>query len=217
MRYGVLGTGTVGQTIATKLTELGHDVRMGSREAGNERAVAWAASAGDAGSEGTFAEAAEFGEVLVNATSGQGSLAALEAAGAENLSGKLLIDVANPLDFSGDGPPRLAFVNDTSLGEEVQAAVPEARVVKALNTINAAIMVSPGDLPEPTDIFICGNDDGAKGEVTDLLEGFGWERERIRDLGPISSARGTEMYLPLWLRLMGTLGSPAFNIRLVSG
>ena len=188
---------------------------MGSREARNEKAVAWAGEGGDAASEGSFADAAEFGEIVVNATAGTGSLAALEAAGLENLAGKVLIDIANPLDFSQGMPPTLAFVNETSLGEEIQSAVPEARVVKALNTVNASVMVNPADLPEPTDIFVCGNDEAAKAEVADLLASFGWERERIRDLGDISAARGTEMYLPLWLRLMGAMGGPGFNVRVV--
>ncbi len=214
-RYGVLGTGTVGQTIATKLVELGHEVMLGSRAAGGEKASAWAAEAGGSASEGAFADAAEFGETVVNATAGTASLAALELAGAANLAGKVLIDVANPLDFSQGMPPTLTFVNDTSLGEEIQTAVPEARVVKTLNTVNAAVMVSPGDLAEPTDIFVAGNDEAAKAEVAELLASFGWEPGRIRDLGEISAARGMEMYLPLWVRLMGPLGGPGFNARIV--
>ena len=165
----------------------------------------------------TFAEAAEFGEVVVNATAGTASLAALEQAGIANLAGKVVIDIANPLDFSRGMPPALTFVNDTSLGEEIQAALPDARVVKALNTVNAAVMVDPGSLAEPTDIFVPGNDHAAKAKVTDLLAEFGWERERIRDLGDISGARGMEMWLPLWVRLMGTLGGPQFNAKLVGG
>jgi predicted dinucleotide-binding enzyme len=216
-RYGVLGTGNVGRTLATKLVELGHEVRMGSRSAGNEKAAEWASSAGERGSEGDFASAAEFGETVVNATAGVASLAALEQAGIENLAGKVLVDVANPLDFSQGMPPTLAFAGDTSLGEEIQSALPEARVVKALNTVNASIMVSPGDLPEPTEIFVAGNDDAAKAEVTDLLVEFGWAPERVRDLGDISAARGMEMWLMLWLRLMGSIGGPQFNLRLVAG
>ena len=215
MRFGVLGTGMVGQGIAGKLVELGHEVRMGSRQAGNEKAVAWAAEAGDGASEGSFADAAEFGEVVVNATAGGASVEALEAAGAENLGGKVLIDVANALDFSQGMPPTLSVCNDDSLGEQIQRAFPEARVVKALNTMNASVMVSPGALGETTNLFICGNDDGAKDEVAGLLQTFGWVKERITDLGDISAARGQEMYLPLWLKLYGALGTSEFNIGIV--
>jgi hypothetical protein len=215
MRFAVLGTGVVGQTLAGKLVELGHEVRMGSRQAGNEKAAAWASEAGDGASEGSFADAAEFGEVVVNATAGGASLEALEAAGTENLSGKVLIDVANALDFSQGMPPTLSVCNDDSLGEQLQRAFPEARVVKALNTVNAAVMVSPGSLGETTNLFICGNDEGAKEEVAGLLQTFGWVKERITDVGDIAAARGTEMYLPLWLRLYGLLGTGEFNIGIV--
>ena len=215
MRFGVLGTGMVGQGIAGKLVELGHEARMGSRQAGNEKAVAWASEAGDGASEGSFADAAEFGEVVVNATAGGASVEALEAAGAENLDGKVLIDVANALDFSQGMPPTLSVCNDDSLGERIQRAFPEARVVKALNTMNASVMVSPGALGETTNVFICGNDDGAKDEVAGLLQTFGWVKERITDLGDITAARGQEMYLPLWLKLYGALGTSEFNIGIV--
>ena len=150
MRFGVLGTGMVGQAIAGKLVAVGHEVKMGSREAGNEKAVAWASEAGEGASEGSFADAAGFGEVVVNATAGAHSLEALEAAGAENLAGKVLIDVANALDFSQGMPPTLTVCNDDSLGEQIQRAFPDARVVKALNTINASVMVAPGSLGETT-------------------------------------------------------------------
>jgi predicted dinucleotide-binding enzyme len=215
VRIGVLGTGTVGRTLAEKLVEVGHEVRMGSREAGNENAAEWAAAAGEAGSEGTFADAAEFGELVINATAGGASLEALRAAGAESLGGKVLVDVANPLDFSDGMPPTLTVSNDDSLGEQIQEAFPEARVVKALNTVNAAVMVAPGALDESTNLFVCGNDRAAKGQVIELLETFGWLSGDILDLGDISAARGTEMYLPLWLRMMGALETPQFNIRVV--
>jgi predicted dinucleotide-binding enzyme len=217
VRIGVLGTGTVGRTLAEKLVEVGHEVRMGSREAGNENAAEWAAAAGEAGSEGTFADAAEFGELVINATAGGASLEALRAAGAESLGGKVLVDVANPLDFSDGMPPTLTVSNDDSLGEQIQEAFPEARVVKALNTVNAAVMVAPGALDESTNLFVCGNDRAAKGQVIELLETFGWLSGDILDLGDISAARGTEMYLPLWLRMMGALETPQFNIRVVRG
>ena len=215
MRFGVLGTGTVGQAIGGKLVSLGHEVSMGSRQAGNEKAVAWAAEAGDGAGEGTFADAAGFGEVLVNATAGTASLEALEAAGAENLAGKVLIDVSNPLDFSQGMPPVLSVCNDDSVAERIQRAFPDARVVKALNTINASVMVAPGDLGGSTTVFVCGNDEGAKAQVVELLRSFGWGEGNVLDLGDVGAARGTEMYLPLWLRLMGALGTADFNIKVV--
>ncbi len=215
MRVAVLGTGGVGQTIGSKLVELGHEVTMGSRSAGNEDASAWAQAAGSGAAHGSFADAAAAGEIVFNCTSGVASLEALEAAGAENLSGKVLVDVANPLDFSQGMPPTLSVCNDDSLGERIQAAHPDAKVVKALNTVNAAVMVDPGSLSEPGTIFIAGDDDGAKQEVKALLGAFGWPEDSILDLGEIGAARGMEMYLPLWLRMMGALDTAAFNIRVL--
>lgn len=212
MRFGVLGTGVVGTTVGRKLVELGHEVRMGSRSAGNEKAVAWASSVGAGGSEGTFEDAAAFGEIVVNATSGAASLDALGAAGAPNLAGKVLIDISNPLDFSAGFPPTLTVCNTDSLGEQIQRAFPDARVVKALNTINADVMIDPGMIAEPTNLFICGDDDAAKNDVVELLGTFGWPPDSIVDLGDISNARGTEMYLALWIRLYGTLGTGHFNV-----
>jgi predicted dinucleotide-binding enzyme len=215
MKFGVLGTGMVGLTIATKLAELGHEVTVGSRSADNEDASAWAHDAGEGASNGTFADAAAGAEIVFNCTSGGHSLDALEMAAAENLGGKVLVDVANPLDFSRGMPPTLSVCNDDSLGERIQTVFAGARVVKSLNTVNAAVMTDPGSLSEPTNIFVCGNDDAAKGQVRDLLGDFGWEADAILDLGDISAARGTEMYLPLWLRMMGALDSAAFNIKVV--
>lgn len=214
MRIGVLGTGIVGRTLGGKLVELGHEVRMGSRRAGNENAVEWAAGAGGGASEGTFADAAEFGELVINATGGKVSLDALGMAGADNLAGKVVIDVSNALEF-GDGPPVVGVAPDDSLGERIQAACPDAKVVKALNTMNASMMVAPGSLGESTNAFVCGNDDAAKAQVIELLETFGWLSGDIVDLGDISAARGAELYVALWVRLMGALGTPVFNIRLV--
>ena len=214
MRIGVLGTGIVGRTLGVKLVDLGHEVRMGSRQAGNENAVEWAQGAGQGASEGTFADAAEFGELLINATGGNVSLEALGMAGAENLAGKVLVDVSNALEF-GDGPPVIGVAPDDSVGERIQAAFPDARVVKALNTMNTSVMVAPGSLGESTNAFVCGNDDAAKAQVIELLETFGWLSGDIVDLGDISAARGAELYVALWMRLMGALGTPAFNIRLV--
>jgi predicted dinucleotide-binding enzyme len=214
MRIGVLGTGAVGRAIATKLVELGHEVHMGSRTAHNEAAAAWAAENGKRANAGTFADAAEFGELIFNCTSGAGSLDALTAAGPANLAGKILVDVANALDLSHGMPPSLFVCNTDSLGEQIQAAFPDARVVKALNTINADVMVEPPRVPGEHIVFVCGNDSQAKVEVTRLLGEFGWPGDRVIDLGDITSARGTEMYLALWLRLYGVVGAPDFNITL---
>jgi len=212
MRIGVLGTGMVGQTIATKLVELGHEVTMGARSAGSEKAVGWAAGAGDAASAGSFADATAHGELVFNCTAGTASIEALRAAGDEELRGKVLVDVANPLDFSRGMPPTLSVCNDDSLGELIQSTFPDTRVVKALNTVNAAVMVNP---IEGTNVFVCDDDDAAKDEVKALLHDFGWPADSVLDLGGIDGARGMEMYLPLWLRMMGALGTPSFNIAIV--
>lgn len=215
MKIGVLGTGMVGNTIASKLVALGHDVRMGSRTKGNEKAVAWASEAGERASEGTFADAAAFGEMVFNCTSGAHTMAVLEAAGAEALEGKILVDISNPLDFSNGFPPHLFTAGTDSLGEQIQEAHPEAKVVKTLNTVSAPVMVAPKSVAggEHT-LFVCGNDAEAKQRVSGLLtEWFGWSD--VLDLGDISMSRGTEGYLPLWVRLFGTLQSPMFSIKVV--
>jgi predicted dinucleotide-binding enzyme len=204
----------VGKTIASKLVELGHEVSMGSRAAGNENAVAWATEAGEGASEGAFADAAEFGEIVFNCTAGVASLDALKAAGDTNLAGKLLIDVANPLDFSHGMPPSLSVCNTDSLAERIQRAFPATRVVKALNTVNCDVMVEPARVPGEHIVFVCGNDAEAKEKAVRLLSEFGWRVERVLDLGDITAARSTEMYLPLWLNLMGQLGTLHFNIEL---
>lgn len=213
MRIGVLGTGAVGRRIATKLVELGHEVTMGSRSADSEGLTGWLRETGGAAAGGTFAEAASGAELVFNCTAGGASLEALEAAGAENLAGKVLVDVSNALDFSKGAPPTLSICNDDSLGERIQATFPEAKVVKALNTINNQVMTEPGRLPGAHNVFVCGEDDAAKATVSQLLQSFGWPNEAIVDLGGISAARGTEMYLPLWLHLMGSLGTADFNIQ----
>jgi len=214
MKIGVLGTGSVGRRIATKLVELEHEVTMGSRSADGEALCEWIEETGPGAAGGTFADAAAAGELLFNCTAGEASLEALAAAGADNLSGKVLVDVSNPLDFSGGMPPTLTVCNDDSLGERIQAAFPDARVVKSLNTINNQVMTDPGRLPGAHNVFVCGEDEEAKEAVTELLVEFGWPPESIVDLGGIAAARGTEMYLPLWLRLMGALGTADFNIQL---
>jgi predicted dinucleotide-binding enzyme len=212
MRIGVLGTGTVGRTIGSALLRQGHEVRMGSRSAGNEAAVAWAAEIGGPATEGSFADAAGFGELNFNATNGAASLQALEAAGAEQLAGKVLVDVANPLDVSKGMPPTLTVCNDDSLAEQIQRAFPDVRVVKALNTVTAAVMVAPDRVPGTHTVFVCGDDAGAKAQVGELLRGFGWPAESILDLGGIEAARGPELYLPLWLRLWGATGTAILNV-----
>ena len=212
MRIGVLGTGMVGHALATKLVQLGHEVKMGSRTEGNEKATAWAETAGANASHGTFADAAEFGELIVHCTAGMHALAALGEAGVANLSGKVVIDVSNPLDFSGGMPPTLAVCNTDSLGEQIQSTFDDARIVKALNTMNCNVMVDPSLVPGDHAVMICGDDADAKRQVRELLKSFSWPAERIVDLGGIRAARGLEMYLPLWLSLMGATGGPNFNI-----
>lgn len=215
MKFAVLGTGMVGQAIGDKLVSLGHEVMMGSRERGNEKAVAWVATAGESAREGSFAAAARFAETVVNATAGAASLDALSSAGAEDLAGKVLIDIANPLDFSAGMPPTLTVCNTDSLGEQIQRAFPEARVVKALNTIASDVMVEPSIVPGSHTLFICGDDQAAKAQVVELLESFGWPNGDIMDLGDITAARATEMYLALWLRLWGVTGTGHLNVRVV--
>lgn len=212
MRIGVLGTGAVGRAIATRLVQLGHQVTRGSRSADGEALTGWVSGAGESAKGGTFADAAADAELLFNCTAGTASLQALGAAGAENLAGKTLVDVSNPLDFSGGTAPTLSVCNDDSLAERIQAAFPEARVVKALNTVNCEVMVDPGRVRGDHSVFVCGNDDAAKAQVVALLGAFGWHGDSIVDLGDLGGARGTEMYLPLWLRIYGALGSANFNI-----
>lgn len=214
MKLGVLGTGMVGNTIATKLVQLGHEVKMGSRTAGNEKAVQWAKANGAKASNGTFAEAAEFGEIIFNCTAGSASLEALKLAGAKNLKGKILVDISNPLDFSKGMPPTLTVCNTDSIGEQIQRAFPDAKVVKTLNTINCNVMVTPHIVPGPHDIFMSGNDAKAKAKVREIVtDWFGWKS--VIDLGDITTARGPEMYLALWVRLMAVNQTPNFNIRIV--
>ena len=216
MKIAVLGTGMVGTTIASKLIELGHEVSLGSRSADNEKAKAWLEQIdSDRARAATFADAAGWAELVFNCTAGVASLEALQLAGADKLANKILVDVANPLDFSQGMPPRLSVCNETSLGEQIQAAFPETRVVKTLNTVAANLMVAPRDLPGDHVMFISGNDADAKREVeqTILRDWFDWPE--VLDLGDITTARGTEMYLALWVRMWGALGTAAFNVAIV--
>jgi hypothetical protein len=217
MNIGVLGTGMVGQALATKLVQIGQAVMMGSRTANSEAGQQWRRAA-PGGKLGTFADAAAFGEVVLDCTNGANALTALREAGAAHLRGKILIQVGNPLDLSHGMPPTMTVCNTDSLGEQTQREFPEVRVVKALNTINCDIMVAPERVPGDHDLFICGNDAGAKREVTRLLgEWLGWKAANVIDLGDISNSRGTEMFLALWTRLWGAVGHPHFNIRVVRG
>ena len=225
VRLGILGTGTVGKTIAARLAGLEHDVMVGTRNPeetrsrtepdpyGNPPFSAWQEEHPEV-KLGTFAQAAAHGEMIVNATAGAVSLEALEQAGEDNLSGKVLIDISNPLDFSKGMPPSLSVVNTDSLGEQIQRRFPEAKVVKTLHTMNAYLMVDPAQLAGGDhSVFVSGDDPEAKAAVTDLLRSFGWTD--IIDLGDITTARGTEMVLPVWLRLFGALQKPVFNFKIV--
>ena len=215
MRIGIFGTGSVGKAIGSRLVEVGHQVCMGSRTTDNGSATEWSAAAGELATHGTFADAAAFGELLVNATMGLGSLDAIGSVASADLEGKVLLDISNPLDFSAGFPPTLAIKDSDSLAETIQRTFPGLRVVKALNTMTADVMVHPAQLGGPHDVFLSGNDADAKAAVTEILAGFGWPAEDLLDLGDLSTARGVEMYMPLWLRLMGALGTPAFNIKVV--
>ena len=217
MKVGVLGTGMVGRAIATKLVAVGHETMMGSRTPDNEAASAWVAETGATASHGTFADAAAFGALIVNCTAGSASIDALALAGAEALTGKVVLDLANPLDHSAGFPPTLFVSNTDSLGERIQRAFPDAKVVKSLNTMNCDVMVAPTLVPGDHVVFVSGDDAGAKAEVTSLLESFGWPPDRVVDLGGIETARGPEQYLPLWLRLYGGFGTGTFNIAIARG
>ena len=211
MNIGVLGTGMVGNSIASKLVAVGNSVMMGSRTRGNDKAVAWVQSAGAGASEGSFADAAAHGEIVVNCTGGNVSLDALRAAGAQNLDGKVLVDISNALDFSR-GYARLTVCNDDSLGEQIQREFPAARVVKTLNTMNHLVMIDPSRVSGDHVVFLSGDDDTAKESTAAILESFGWPRPRIVDLGGIITARGVEMAVLHWINLRIHLDSSDFNL-----
>lgn len=214
MKIGILGTGVVGRTIGTKLVQLGHDVRMGSRTADNPKALEWIRSVGTGATCGTFGDAAAHGEIVFNCTSGSGAILALNMCGAENLDGKILVDVTNPLESSRGMPPSLSICNTDSLGEKIQKTYPGLRVVKTLNSVNCRVMVDPSLVKGDHDMFISGNDSAAKERVIEILkEWFGWKS--VIDLGDISGARSQEMMLPMWLRLMGIFGNPDFNFKVI--
>jgi len=215
VRIGVLGTGVVGKTIGSRLVGLGHEVTMGSRTADNEAATEWAAQAGEGATNGTFADAAAFGEVLFNCTGGMVSLDALDAAGDDNLAGKVLLDVSNALDFSGGFPPSLAVVNTDSVAEQIQRRFPSARVVKTLNTMNASVMVDPARLPGHHNVFVSGDNAEAKSVAAGILRSFGWPEDAVIDLGDVTTARGAEMLVALWVRLRMAFDTSDFNIAVV--
>jgi 8-hydroxy-5-deazaflavin:NADPH oxidoreductase len=219
MKIAVLGTGMVGDTIGSRLIELGHEVKMGSRTADNEKAKAFVEKNNGKATAGTFADAAAFGEIIINCTAGAGSIEALKMAGEANVNGKIIIDIANPLDFSKGMPPSLIpeLSNTNSLGEEIQKTFPAAKVVKTLNTMWCGLMVNPAMINSGDHTnFISGNDKDAKQKVKTLLNEFGWKNENILDLGDISSARGTEAVLPVWLRIWNATQNGAFNFKVIS-
>jgi len=225
MKIGIIGSGVVAQTLGTKLADLGHDVVLGTRDPSKldekkNMAVTlreWLASVTKAGKKArvaTFQEAATHGELLINATHGQASVDALKIAGADKVGPKVLLDTANELDFSKGMPPGSLASQTNCLAERIQAAFPNLKVVKALNTIGAPVMVAPQALAggEHT-VFVSGNDAPAKAAVAEVLKSFGWKD--VLDLGDVGSARGPEMYMAMWIRLWGATGTGMLNIKVV--
>jgi hypothetical protein len=229
MKIGIIGTGMVGQTLAKKLASLGHEVMMGTRNIetslartgrdnfGNPEFGEWY-KANSWAKLGTIAEAVAFGELVINATKGADAVGTLKLANAGDLEGKVILDIANPLDFSRGMPPFLVpeLSNTNSVGEEIQRTFPKAKVVKTLNTMNCLLMVDPNSLGRGSHInFLCGNDSDAKAKVRSLLKEFGWSDAKLFDLGDITAARTTEAIVPLWVRIMATKQSVNFNFDIV--
>lgn len=211
MRMGVLGSGLIAQALSARLAELGHNVVIGTRDANKLRG--WQSS-NQRVLIGSFAETAAHGDMVFNATNGPGSLNALTLAGEENLADKILVDVSNPLDFSHGFPPSLTVVGSDSLAEQIQRAFPMARVVKTLNTVNARVMTHPLEVANGDHhVFLSANDADAKGQVAELLRSFGWIH--IFDLGDLTTARGTEAYMLLWVRLFGAMNTGMLNIKIM--
>lgn len=213
LNLAVLGTGRVGEAIANKLISLGHHVCWASRSPANPKSAAWVAQHGARASHATYADAAAAAEVVFFCTPGEATVNLANEIGATRLAGKIIVDISNPLDFSRGLPPSLLVCNTDSVGEQLQRALPDSRVVKTLNTVNSEIMVHPAMLAEPPTMFLSGNDPAAKERVAQLLRSFGWVS--LLDLGDIPTARGTEMLLPLWLSASRSLGTLRFGFRLV--
>jgi 8-hydroxy-5-deazaflavin:NADPH oxidoreductase len=211
MKIGVLGSGIIAQGLSARLAELGHHVVIGTRDADKLRG--WQSS-NQRVLIGTFADTAAHGDWVINATNGAGTLSALTMAGEENLADKILIDVSNPFDFSNGFPPSLTVFGRDSLAEQIQRAFPLARVVKTLNTVTARVMTHPLEVANGDHhVFISANDADAKTQVTELLRTFGWIH--IFDLGDLSTARGTEAYLLLWVRLYGAMNTGMINVKVM--
>ncbi len=220
MKIGVLGTGVVGEAIATALISKGHHVMVGSRTSYNEKTAAWKKSNGNNASAGTFAEAALHGELLFICLNGEYALDAIGTVDTENLAGKIVIDVTNPLDFTQGMPLRILenLGNSNSLGEEIQKAATGAFVIKTLNTVNYKLMVDARKVNNGDhNLFICGNDANAKNQAKHfLVDNFHWRADRLIDLGGIDAARAIEAILPFWVLVYQSLGTPLFNFKIVS-
>lgn len=212
MKIGILGSGMVGQTLARALAKVGNEVMIGTRSPAK---LAELVAQSPRLRVGSFAESAAFGELVFNASKGDASLEVVKSAGAANLKGKILVDVANPLDFSQGMPPTLFVGNSDSLAETIQRALPDSKVVKAFNTMAAAMMVEPQSLADGNhSLFICGNDSGSKTRVAALAaEWFGWSD--VIDVGDLTGARATEALLPLWIRLFGKFGTGNIQFKVV--
>jgi len=206
MKVGILGSGEVGQALGNGFVSRGHEVKLGAREAANEKTATWAARHGKTASAGTFRDAAAFGEIVVLATLWSGTESALRLAGIENFEGKVVLDVTNPLIFEPNRPPKLALGHTDSGGEQVQRWLPGARVVKVFNSVGHAHMVDPKFPGGPPDMFLCGNDDAARKAAADICRAFGWN---VVDIGGLEGARLLEPLCILWVKF-GIL-SGSFN------
>lgn len=205
MKVGILGTGDVGRALGKAFVTLGNEVKLGGRDAKNEKAAAWVKEMGSLASSGTFADVAAFGDLLVLATHGDAYESVLTAAGVQRFKGKVVIDTTNPLDFSKGRPPSLTVGHTDSGGEQVQRFLPEARVVKAFNIVGNTNMFRPSFADGPPDMLICGNDKAAKEEVTKVLHDFGWPS--VIDIGPIEGSRHLESLCITWVLCGAALGT----------